>query len=433
MRILAIVATCLLLAGAAGGSALAIHPVDGAASSGSVDSAAGSPVDDAVATAATVDLEDDLNDTTDDTEDDLNDTTDDTEDDLDDTTDDTKDDLDDTTDDTENDLNDTTDGLDGSLDDTTDGLDGNLDDTTDEIVDELDDLDDDLEAPLGADGDDRSSASEPTNETATGDDSADEYDAAAGADGAGDDPSPADAGDVVQAALVALLGTTIAGGSSFAGATAGGGAAGGSSTGRRTVDRVRRLAGRAASIPWETLPLSILRYSRYDDSDPLEHDERRTIYEAIEAEPGLYLSALGERREVSLSTIRHHVRILEEEGLLITEKRDGKRRYFPAAAEDVELTAALSEPAKRRVLETLADVERAHNGRIADELDVDPSTASHHLSTLAEDGLVERERDGRSIVNSLAPGVEAALAAEPETGRRDESGREPTATIVGDD
>ncbi|APW96310.1 transcriptional regulator [Halobiforma lacisalsi AJ5] len=46
--------------------------------------------------------------------------------------------------------------------------------------------------------------------------------------------------------------------------------------------------------------------------------------------------------------------------------------------------------------------------------ELDPSTVSHHLSSLEEDGLVVRERDGPAIVNRVAPEVEPALErAEP--------------------
>jgi DNA-binding transcriptional ArsR family regulator len=64
------------------------------------------------------------------------------------------------------------------------------------------------------------------------------------------------------------------------------------------------------------------------------------------------------------------------------------------------------------VLVTLAKEGDASVSTIADALDRDPSTVSHHLSRLEEDGLVERERDGRSKVNRLAPATEAALAPQ---------------------
>jgi DNA-binding MarR family transcriptional regulator len=60
---------------------------------------------------------------------------------------------------------------------------------------------------------------------------------------------------------------------------------------------------------------------------------------------------------------------------------------------------------------------------VAAALDRDSGTVSHHLSRLEEDGLVERDRDGRSIVNRLTPTAEAALA--PRVGDPVEADAEP--------
>jgi DNA-binding transcriptional ArsR family regulator len=161
--------------------------------------------------------------------------------------------------------------------------------------------------------------------------------------------------------------------------------------------------------------LAVLRYSRYDDSDPLAHDTREALFEVVERSPGLHMSAVADAADASLSTARHHLRVLDDEDLVTVAKVRGKRRYFPGHEADPPLLAALSEPATRRVLEALADHEPAPTGRLADALEKDASTVSHHLSRLAEDGLVERERDGRAKVNSLAPKAARALGEEAAT------------------
>jgi predicted transcriptional regulator len=144
------------------------------------------------------------------------------------------------------------------------------------------------------------------------------------------------------------------------------------------------------------------RYSRWDDSDPLAHDTRNALYGVIEEAPGVYLSAVCARAGVALSTGRHHLAVLEEEGVVMTAKVRGRRRYYPDHAPDAELAAALEDEATAEVLHALAALGTAHGGRLADELDRDPSTVSHHLARLAADGLVERERDGKAVRNRLA-------------------------------
>lgn len=75
-----------------------------------------------------------------------------------------------------------------------------------------------------------------------------------------------------------------------------------------------------------------------------------------------------------------------------------------------ELQAAVDEAGPADVLRTLAREGPGFGRDVAAALDRDPSTVSHHLSRLEEDGLVERERDGRSIVNRLTSTAEATLA-----------------------
>lgn len=295
--------------------------------------------------------------------------------------------------------------------------------TTNVTVDETVSVDVDANINDGGDG---------TTDDADGPDDEDDED---------DDGVPTDGSSTAtDAVLVGLLGAITASGAASGGV--GGAAAGTSgltaswvntSSGSRQLERIGRF------LPWGAVP--ILKYSRYDDSDPLENDRRRAVYETIAAEPGTYLSQVSERSDVALSTVRHHVRVLEEEGLVTATKVNGKRRYYldddpdegaPTDADvaNVELHAALQESAKRDVLEALSRVGASPNGRLADELDCDPSTVSHHLSSLEDAGLVIREKDGRSVVNELAAGVEPALRDDPSI---EDEALEPSASAPADD
>ncbi|WP_171052323.1 winged helix-turn-helix transcriptional regulator [Haloterrigena sp. H1] len=332
----------------------------------------------------------------------------------------TTDDLETTTNETTQTVEKTAETLDDTLNATAETVDGTVNETP-EVIDGGNAT---ANASLGVGSDSTRAAQTPSadpdgpdtgeqgpNETAgRGDD----------ASGPADPPSTGEA--AANAVLVGLLGAIASGtaasnaagaGTSGVAGSAGTAAAGWLSTLREAVhlrrpgtDNLRR----AGTDLWKALP--IFRYSRYDDSDPLEHDRRRAIYETIRDRPGTYLSAVSDRTEIPLSTVRYHVRILEDEGLLTTRTVNGKRRYF-LEDDDAELQAALEDPAKRAVLEAIADCGRVHNSQLADELDRDPSTVSHHLAALEDDGLVVRERDGRSIVNGLPPRVAAALADDP--------------------
>jgi DNA-binding transcriptional ArsR family regulator len=156
-----------------------------------------------------------------------------------------------------------------------------------------------------------------------------------------------------------------------------------------------------------------LRYSRYDDSDPLEHEARELVYEIVNETPGSYLSEVSERAGLPLSTTRHHMKVLEREELVSGAKLRGKRRFYPAYAEGIELAAALNDESTASIIDALARLGAASVSDLADDLGRDPSTISHHLQRLEGDDIITREREGRAVVNKLSSDARTAL--RPET------------------
>ena len=61
---------------------------------------------------------------------------------------------------------------------------------------------------------------------------------------------------------------------------------------------------------------------------------------------------------------------------------------------------ALSDPTRREILRALRERDRPA-GEIAAMFPITGASVSHHLAVLKEAGLVQAERDGRSIVYSL--------------------------------
>lgn len=173
------------------------------------------------------------------------------------------------------------------------------------------------------------------------------------------------------------------------------------------------LAGRSSALDRLVRMLTAFRYSRYDDSDPLEHDARADVYEVVNEAPGAYLSEVAEEADLPLSTARHHIRVLEREDLVSGAKVRGKRRFYPAYTQGIELAAALNDEATAAVIDAVARFGAASVSDLATELGRDPSTVSHHLKRLAEDDIIVRERDGRAVMNKLSS--EARTALDPGT------------------
>lgn len=147
------------------------------------------------------------------------------------------------------------------------------------------------------------------------------------------------------------------------------------------------------------------------DSEALTHDCRAFLIDRIVAKPGIYLSALGNRTAASLSAIRYHLRVLERAEIIRTEKRRGKRRFYPVTFESDALRSSL-EGTSDALLDALESNDEPTVSELAADIDRDPSTISYHLDRLDEAGVVTRERKGRTVVNTLTPAAKEALSED---------------------
>ncbi|QLD89013.1 winged helix-turn-helix transcriptional regulator [Natronomonas salina] len=190
---------------------------------------------------------------------------------------------------------------------------------------------------------------------------------------------------------------------------------------------VGALSGAAsAASGWAGRAFVLFRYRSRDGSDPLEHETRERIHDLVGESPGRTLTELAEALDTPLSTVRHHVKILERERVVVSRKLRGNRRLYPLGAENEQLAAALREESSAAVLETLHEQGRATVGDVVDRVEKSYSTVSYHLSRLADEGLVVQERDGRRTVSRLDPAVESLLDAPDERRRAgaERAGRE---------
>lgn len=165
--------------------------------------------------------------------------------------------------------------------------------------------------------------------------------------------------------------------------------------------------------------VALAGYSRLAD-DPLSHPLRTELYEAIARTPGAYPSALTARLDTPRSTLRYHLRVLEDAGLVSAAAVDGRHRYVTTEAEEAERALAIVDTGTTAaaIVEQLSRVGSTTVGELAADVDRSSATVSYHLDRLEDAGVVERTRDGQAVQNELTAEasrlVTAVVATPPE-------------------
>jgi predicted transcriptional regulator len=152
--------------------------------------------------------------------------------------------------------------------------------------------------------------------------------------------------------------------------------------------------------------------SRADTEGVLDQRTRKAVYAAIRDSPGADLATLADAVGVTRSTVRYHVDLLRDAGLVEAAEIGGALRFAPAEM-NAELAAATSAEPTNAVLEAVAESEPASVREVAAVTGRAQSTVSHHLSALADRGLVERERTGEAVVTRLTDETRAVVADVP--------------------
>lgn len=170
-------------------------------------------------------------------------------------------------------------------------------------------------------------------------------------------------------------------------------------------------SGAAGTSVWNALlrPLSWLRrvvglplYARVAKDQVLDHSTRQELLDRLRAMPGACFAELHSASGVSLNTIRHHLRVLQANGV-VTSVKNGRRRCFFALEHGMSAAArlqaaALSAPAPRRVFRAIERCPGIAQQELASALGVTPTSVAFHARRLLDAGVVRAERSGRALV-----------------------------------
>ncbi|SDJ77333.1 Predicted transcriptional regulator, containsd two HTH domains [Halovenus aranensis] len=162
----------------------------------------------------------------------------------------------------------------------------------------------------------------------------------------------------------------------------------------RSVDQSKRATLRRFAALGAASPL--VGFASADESDS-DAPEALTGY--LSTTPGAHFSKIRDDLQLGTGETQHHLRQLEDDGVVESRKDGDYRRYFPADEfsefEQVVL-GHLRRETQRGILVALLEDPGASAGDIAARLDVSRPTVSKHAARLEENGLLSRA-DGYSV------------------------------------
>ena len=155
------------------------------------------------------------------------------------------------------------------------------------------------------------------------------------------------------------------------------------------VDQSKRTTLRRFAALGAASPLVGLASASESDSDA---PDALTGY--LTTTPGAHFSKIRDDLKLGTGETQHHLRQLEDDGVVESRKDGDYRRYFPAGQfsefEQVVL-GHLRRETPRGILAALLEEPAATSGDIAAQLDVSTPTISKHAARLEEAGLLSRE------------------------------------------
>lgn len=162
--------------------------------------------------------------------------------------------------------------------------------------------------------------------------------------------------------------------------------------------------------------IGITGYSKWDDEDLLENENRKRIYDLIGPYPGKTITDIEDQMDIARSTIDYHAKVLRDERQDVGhELRNGKRYYFTGAGtldDDTETHPSVEQlrwtltEKQFAVLSAIGAHKKISIGELASDLDRTTPTISKHITALEDKDLVIRTDGGRQTYVSTAEAIE---------------------------
>jgi len=119
---------------------------------------------------------------------------------------------------------------------------------------------------------------------------------------------------------------------------------------------------------------------------------RQIVYKAIQGNPGINITNLIKKTNIPKSTLNYHIRYLLKTDLIICKKNVRSVRFFvrnKISNSDKELLAILRNNIRRKIIIYVLFTAASSRLKISQALEKDPTTVSHHIKKLLDEGILE--------------------------------------------
>jgi predicted transcriptional regulator len=170
---------------------------------------------------------------------------------------------------------------------------------------------------------------------------------------------------------------------------------------RRAATAVSAGAGLALLVGLIAHALGVPLFSRIQSSRLLDNGVRQRVHDTIVANPGITIKEVAGVCAIGWGTTVYHLKRLEAERLIVSERNRQFSRYFKNGGGIVNETKAAYGELKNPVTERLAHSIVASPGRCQKDLcaavGISAPLAHKFLSRLAQAGLVSTQREWKTV------------------------------------
>ncbi|HET6406004.1 MAG TPA: helix-turn-helix domain-containing protein [Candidatus Thermoplasmatota archaeon] len=168
--------------------------------------------------------------------------------------------------------------------------------------------------------------------------------------------------------------------------------------------------------------LGFALYHRIRPNAALENETRKTIFEAVCAQPGLGVHEVSKLAGVSYSTATYHLERLVGAGMIVMTPDGNKLCYYKNGGAFTEserrILPLIKNEEAAKLFEAILTQPGTYRAALAEQLGVTATTINWHLRRLRDAGLVDETRAGRSAhlyakIDALRPTF-LALATKVE-------------------